>query len=450
MKQVFVAVAGFLLFGVIGRAQFFRVDQSFSPEIDAQVYAIAFEPDEQALIGGRFSTVGNFEQRFLVRLNADGTVDSSFMIMDEIFNSVYPSARIDQIRLLNSKIFVRSAYSGPGLTRLSTHGELEQGYGMYAPFTVDQLDRAVYGRMTEYLRWDRVGRFNPDGTKDTNFIVKVGCCRNEGVNAIAMQNIGGAEKILIGGKFTSINDTNSIVNLARLNGDGSFDPTFQHFGYYPESVQIVVCQDGKFFVAGDNLLAKHLPTGSLDPSFEPSYGDLYDQVSGMAIQSDGSVILVGSASPSPGNSLLRRFHPDGSRDTNFNFLMNGRAHAVAVDSSNRIMIGGDFTNVNCIGRTYLTRLIPSETPDELPCIVPPPPPKPEPELTLTKLHGPKMVCCWTTNYPEYTLQATKRLRPNHPEKEKWVTVTNLPVVGESTLCVTNRILRWGRHYRLSK
>ena len=61
-----------------------------------------------------------------------------------------------------------------------------------------------------------------------------------------------------------------------------------------------------------------------------------------------------------------------------------------------------------------------------------------------------MVCCWPTNYPEYTLQATKRLRPKHPEKEKWVTVTNLPVVGESTVCVTNRILRWGRHYRLSK
>jgi len=29
-------------------------------------------------------------------------------------------------------------------------------------------------------------------------------------------------------------------------------------------------------------------------------------------------------------------------------------------------------------------------------------------------------------------------------------ITNLPVLGESTFCVTNRILRWRRHYRLSK
>ena len=66
------------------------------------------------------------------------------------------------------------------------------------------------------------------------------------------------------------------------------------------------------------------------------------------------------------------------------------------------------------------------------------------------MRGAKMLCCWPTNYPEYTLQSTKRLRPNHPEREKWVTVTNEPVAGESTVCVTNRIARWGKHYRLVK
>ena len=81
---------------------------------------------------------------------------------------------------------------------------------------------------------------------------------------------------------------------------------------------------------------------------------------------------------------------------------------------------------------------------------PPPPPKPEPELTTTRLPWARMVCCWPTNYPEYTLQATRRLRSRQPEKEKWATVTNEAVVGESSVCVTNRIARWGRHYRLVK
>jgi hypothetical protein len=81
---------------------------------------------------------------------------------------------------------------------------------------------------------------------------------------------------------------------------------------------------------------------------------------------------------------------------------------------------------------------------------PPPPPKPALQLDVTRIRGAKMVCCWLTNYPEYTLQATRRLRPNHPEKEKWLTVTNLPTASESSVCVTNRILRWGRNYRLVK
>ena len=61
-----------------------------------------------------------------------------------------------------------------------------------------------------------------------------------------------------------------------------------------------------------------------------------------------------------------------------------------------------------------------------------------------------MICCWPTDYPDYTLRATRRLHPKHPEKEKWITVTNAPVVNESSVCVTNRIARWGRHYRLVK
>jgi hypothetical protein len=61
-----------------------------------------------------------------------------------------------------------------------------------------------------------------------------------------------------------------------------------------------------------------------------------------------------------------------------------------------------------------------------------------------------MACCWPTNYPEYTLQATRRLRPRQPEKERWFTVTDVPVLNESSLCLTNRIARWGHHYRLVK
>ena len=119
---------------------------------------------------------------------------------------------------------------------------------------------------------------------------------------------------------------------------------------------------------------------------------------------------------------------------------------VAIDADGGILIAGSFTNVNCVAQPYLVRLIPSDTPDVIDCL--PEPPKPPPELTVTRLRRARMVTCWPTNYPEYSLQATRRLRPKRPHKEKWVTITRTPVCVDGTCCVTNKIVRFGKHYRL--
>jgi hypothetical protein len=57
---------------------------------------------------------------------------------------------------------------------------------------------------------------------------------------------------------------------------------------------------------------------------------------------------------------------------------------------------------------------------------------------------------WQAGYPEYTLQATRVLHRRHPEKEKWVTVTNEPLCDELGCWITNKISRYGKHYRLVK
>jgi hypothetical protein len=60
--------------------------------------------------------------------------------------------------------------------------------------------------------------------------------------------------------------------------------------------------------------------------------------------------------------MIRRFNSDGTRDTNFSLVLNGYVHA-AITQPDGILIAGSFTEVNCVRRTYLARLIPSDTPD---------------------------------------------------------------------------------------
>jgi uncharacterized delta-60 repeat protein len=437
--KAFMAVGGFCLLTVQLFAQVLRVDPSFAVEIDGPVYGMELQPDGKILIGGAFTNVNGVTKPMLARLNPDATVDTNFSVTGEML--VNPALKII---FAGQKIY-SSLYRGPGIHRYDTNGTYEEEYGIDADFAIDSGGRIVYGRQTEYSIYTRLGRFKPDGTNDDMFRVLVGCCHNEGVNTVTIQNEDGAEKILLGGDFAEVNGI-PLFGLARLNPDGSVDPTFKGSSHAPVKI-IRWWKDGMFYTATKQELIRRFSDGSVDPNFNAPFGGNLEDFFEIAPYGDGRVLTVGDDCANNGcRALIRQYRADGSLDTNAPFVVDDYVSQVKIQSDNTVLIAGSFQTVNCIRRTSIARLIPSEVPD--PICVPPPPP-PELRLELTKIRG-KMVCCWPTNYPEYTLQATKRLRPNHPEKEKWVTVTNLPVQGESTVCVTNRILRWGRHYRLSK
>jgi hypothetical protein len=267
------------------------------------------------------------------------------------------------------------------------------------------------------------------------------CCLNRGVNVVAIQKDFGQEKVLIGGNFAEVG-TNEYFGLARLNEDASVDTSFVGGAHSP--VVDIQLWNNKFYAATEQVVTRHSDDGRIDETFStPPYDGLkYQRI---LPYSDGRLLALLNSCCS---RIVRRHQSDGTIDKNFVVTTDGVAITAALQADEGIPLGGTFTEVNCTRRIYLTRLIPSDTPDPLSCI--PPVPEPEPPLDVTRIRGAKMVCCWPTNYPEYTLQATRRLRPKQPEKEKWVTVTNTPVLNESSLCVTNRILRWGRHYRLVK
>src|SRR5947209_3879434 len=95
---------------------------------------------------------------------------------------------------------------------------------------------------------NRIARLNPDGTLDPSFEIRTYDVR--WVTNIVLQPDG---KIIIAGLFIApYISTTQYSYIARLNSDGSFDTTFQLSGIVPFDVRTIGLQpDGKIIVVGD-------------------------------------------------------------------------------------------------------------------------------------------------------------------------------------------------------
>ncbi len=101
-------------------------------------------------------------------------------------------------------------------------------------------------------------------------------------------------------------------------------------------------------IAAPGDVESGFPTAALTVSF----GDL--QVFGMAVQSDGKIIVGGSHEQADGlyQGKLTRLNADGSRDASFKSYVNGWVYAVAVQADGKILVAGGFTTVISPGPPY--------------------------------------------------------------------------------------------------
>src|SRR5439155_23409830 len=110
-----------------------------------------------------------------------------------------------------------------------------------------------------------IARINANGTVDNSF--NPGTGPDRAVDAVALQPDG---KVLIGGSFTNVNGTPR-PRIARLNADGSLDPTFNAGTGADARVSAIAVQpDGNVLIAGDFLTVN----GVLRSYVARLYGDL--------------------------------------------------------------------------------------------------------------------------------------------------------------------------------
>jgi uncharacterized delta-60 repeat protein len=317
-----VVIGGrFLLYNGTSRNHIARVNANGSLDIsfdvgtgtepDTVVYAIALQTDGKILIGGDFTLYNGFPRYGIARLNSNGSLDTTFDPGAGVRGNVLAMAVQPNGKILIAGWF--DQYDGTdraNVARLNANGSLDTSFdpGQGPDDRVHSLTLQADGKLLigGYFRAvgsqvrKHVARLNANGSLDTTF--NPGALEAEWaiVYAIVVQPNG---KILVGGSFSQYDGVDRI-GIARANANGSIDPTFDPgSGLNNEVYALALQPDGRVLVAGafDSYdwgprwgIARANSNGSLDTSFDPGAGAGGDSVAAMARQPDGRVLIGGS------------------------------------------------------------------------------------------------------------------------------------------------------------
>jgi uncharacterized delta-60 repeat protein len=393
--------------GGVARSQ--ALDNSLA-RTDGPVNAIVVQPDGRILVGGGFTNwnaLGNTPSR-VARLNADGTVDTSFRPNP---GGDYSNAVLAIALQADGAVVIGGEFSWVGgganirrrIARINANGTLDTGWDAGADDYVHALAVQDNGGIVvggRFLRLGgggygtpgvyRLGRLSPDASIDRSFTSEA----NGPVYALAIQRDG---KILVGGSFTALGTVRDTTGsyarygIGRLNADGSVDQGFNpgvggtSFGA-PATVKAIALQaDGRILVGGNfttigggigttprRYLARLNPDGSVDPEFNPGAGrnDHITEVLALLEQADGGILVGGNFTSLGGGdgmavprSKLGRLNPDGSVDDFFDPGADTEVHAFGEQADRSVVVGGDFFSFSgggrgLVDRPFLARLMP--------------------------------------------------------------------------------------------
>lgn len=204
------------------------------------------------------------------------------------------------------------------------------------------------------------------GRIDATFVPAPGT--NDAVNVVLPQPDG---KVIVAGRFTQANNTPR-NRIARFNFNGSLDTSFNPgSGADAEITAAVLQPDGRIVVGGrftsfngftHNRVCRLNADGSVDQSFGLGAG-INNSVFALALQSDGR-ILVGGQFTQVDLTLrfnLARLNTNGSVDLSFDpgNGPNGDVNAIVIQPNGAIIIGGTFIGYDGFSRGGIARVMAS-------------------------------------------------------------------------------------------
>jgi uncharacterized delta-60 repeat protein len=332
------------------------------------------------MLNGDFTSFNGVPRGFLVRLNMNGTVDTTFDpgtgADDRIWNINKRNSDNTWVVLGSFQNF--NGFARNCLANLTQTGALNSQYSSFSAALIATTARVAAiedsyqglyfgGHFTGYQGkyYARMARVNLDGTVDPTF-------KSQFDGTVKCIRTPGDGKVLVAGSFGNVLGYIPRTGLARLNPDGSPDPTFKPIvvkadGSFGDIASLDMQDNGQIMIGGDfssvngvarSNFARLNADGSLDTSFNAQItipGATNIRVNGGGQQPDGKYLLGGyclyQGSPA---GFATRLTSTGALDTTYGpsggpaphvLLFNGELRTGHDQPDGKLIVGGDFTQV---------------------------------------------------------------------------------------------------------
>jgi uncharacterized delta-60 repeat protein len=334
---------------------------SFNPQSDNSIRAVAVQPDGKVLLGGNFTainsgtTASDRARSRLARVDANGVVDPAF---NPGASDIVLTLRLqsDGKILVGGGFTTLASSSRRFLGRLQSNGTLDATFNPNPDDWVRDVAIQPDGRLLVAGAFTNIAgsvrsflaRLNPNGSIDATFDARA----NAQVNTVLVQPDG---RIVAGGFFTSIAGQPRTF-LARLTSAGNLDSIFAVADNVVWSLALDT--EGRITAGGTfatlsggprSRLGRLLAAGGLDTTWNPGADNV---VAALSIQADGKTVVGGNFAQLGGQArpFVGRILPNGQLDAPFNLQANSTVYATVLQPDGRLLVAGDFNSLGGVAR----------------------------------------------------------------------------------------------------
>lgn len=352
--------------------------------------SVAIQPNGKIVVAG-YTAVGSYADFAVLRYNADGSLDATFDGDGKVITAVGAgNDRANSVTLQSDlKIVVAGDTYGGGdydfaVVRYNTNGSLDATFdadGIAITSLGTSTDRAYAVAMDGGLivvagvtgtRDFAVARYKAGGALDLTFDtdgIAVTAVAGAGELAEARSVAVKSGKVTVAGYLQSGADADFVV--VRYDTDGSLDTTFDTDGIvttavgagWDDGAATAIQGDGRTVVAGsssngsnfDFAVVRYGADGSLDLGFDAdgiattTLGVSGDYAHGIAVQSDGKIVVAANSDQGNSEVAVLRYNTDGSLDSAFGgsgavttavTSYEDSGEAVAIQPDGKIVVAG--------------------------------------------------------------------------------------------------------------
>jgi uncharacterized delta-60 repeat protein len=405
-----LVAAGYAVNSITAAAEFavarFNVDGTFDPNFGCatpgtcagyattgfggiydQGNAIAIQGDNRIVVAGSAATATGADYA-LARYNPDGTLDTFFGTGGKVttalgattnFNASSGVAVQGDGKIVLAGIVSPTTSSHMVAIRYAANGALDATFGSGGVREVTQAGdgSAAFGVVLQpdgkivlagygdngVIFGITLVRLNTDGSLDAGFGTAGVAIGAESYTARALARQADGRFVACGDSFAGIPE---LLPIERFNANGSVDASFNSTGVVLLAIgtssdvvnSLAIQPDGRILAMGSatafqsstGALVRYLANGSLDPSFAGTGIVLNGGSSSrIALQDDGKILLAYGGT----TFHIRRLNTDGSLDASFNGtgtvsipigLSSHAVNGIAIQPDGRIVLAGSASN----------------------------------------------------------------------------------------------------------